>query len=303
MLQAGEHVGPYRVASVIGRGGMATVYRVVDLRDATDWALKVLTIEDAGLAERFVAEAQMQAQLHHPHVVRARELLRIDERLGIVMEYVEGPSLDQWIHEHPDAPVKVKLDIALQVLDGVAAAHRQHMIHRDLKPGNVLIALHASGRPLAKVTDFGLGKLRGAAARTRTGIAMGTPRYMAPEQLLDAKSVDNRADVYAMGALLYELFTGRPAFQHTTFAEAFEAVETSTYEDPARFGVPGRVRRAIRKALVTDVERRVESCEDLADLLRGRIRRSVRRRVGRILLLSAMLILALGGLGWWFQPG
>ena len=291
MLQPGDDIGPYRVEAQIGKGGMSRVYRVMDSRDETIWALKELTFEEPELVERFVSEAEMQAAIDHPHMVAARELVQVNLTLGIVMELVDGPSLDRWLYENPDASYESRLDIALQVLEGVGAAHRAGMIHRDLKPGNVLLA-PGDGRIHAKVTDFGLAKLRGMPALTRTGVAMGTPRYMAPEQLMDAKHVDARADIYALGALFYELFTGRPAFLYATFAEAYEALKSASYDDPADLGVPPTICRAIRRALEPDREQRVGSCEDLADLLRGRTPRSIRRRRWR--MVAVMLLLALG---------
>lgn len=299
MLQPGDDVGPYRVVRGVGRGGMSRVYLVHDSRDGSPWALKVLTLDEPGLAERFIDEAHLQSQLDHPNLVRARELIRVGRRLGIVMEYVEGPSLDRWLHEHPDASESERLDIALGILIGVGAAHHVGLVHRDLKPGNVLLAQHGE-RMVPRVTDFGLAKLRGAGGRTQTGVAMGTPRYMAPEQLLDAKSVDARADVYALGALFYELFTSRPAFDHASFADAYEAIKGANYPDPAKFGVSARVTAAIRRALEPDPDVRVASCRDLSDLLRGRTPFSVRRRRWRVakgvLILGAV---AAGLAVWW----
>ena len=301
MLQPGDDIGRYRVVSTIGKGGMAMVYQVVDQSDGSPWALKVLTLEEPGLAERFISEAEMQAVIDHPHVVRARELVRVGPRLGIVMEYVEGPSLDRWLYDNPEATPQERLGIALQLLEGVGAAHRAGMVHRDLKPGNVLIAREDDGW-VAKVTDFGLAKLRGSQPLTLTGVAMGTPRYMAPEQLVDAKHVDARADVYALGAVLFELYTGQPAFRHATFAEAFQAVEEGSYTDPASLGVSRRVSRAIRAALEPNRDLRVRSCADLADLLKGRTPRSVRRTRRRVFLVSLVAAGAAFAAAWWWAP-
>ena len=293
MLRPGDVVSSYRVDELIGKGGMSRVYRVTDLRDDTVWALKVLTLDEPGLVERFVSEAEIQAFLDHPHLVRARELIRVEMGLGIVMEIVDGPSLDAWLFANSDVSEEVRLDIALQVLEGVGAAHRAGMIHRDIKPGNVMIATRPDGSRIAKITDFGLAKLRGTTALTKTGVAMGTPRYMAPEQLMDAKYVDARADIYALGALFYELFTGRPAFLHATFAEAYEALKNADYVDPVTLGASAKTATAIRRALEPDRDQRVASCEDLADLLRGRTPRSVRRRRLRIAMM-ALLIIGIG---------
>lgn len=277
MLQPGDHVGPYQVIKLVGKGGMSKVYQVKHGLDGGAWALKVLTLDEPGIAERFIDEAQMQSQLDHANLVRARELVRVGPRLGIVMELVEGPSLDRWLHEHPTATEAERLALAKGILEGVGAAHAAGLVHRDLKPGNVLLA-QGDGVLVPRVTDFGLAKLKGLGGRTQTGVAMGTPRYMAPEQIIDAKNVDARADVYALGALFYELFTGRPAFGHATFAEAYHALKEASYDDPQDFGVSPSVSRAIRAALEPDPDLRVADCRDLGDLLDGRAPYSVRRR-------------------------
>lgn len=300
MLQPGDQVGRYRVVRAVGKGGMARVYLVQDGEDGSSWALKVLTLDEPGLVERFVDEAQMQSTLDHPNLVRARELHSVGPRLGIVMQFVEGPTLDQWLHDNPEATERQRLDLAQGILAGVGAAHQAGLVHRDLKPGNVLLEPNGDGW-VPRVTDFGLAKLKGVGSRTQTGVAMGTPRYMAPEQIMDAKSVDSRADVYALGALFYELFTGRPAFGHATFAEAYQALKEAGYRDPVELGVSKRVSAAIRKALEPDVEARVQSCRDLSDLLDGRAPYSVRRRRWRLVrFLLVFAVLAIAALAWRF---
>ena len=293
MLTGGEQAGDYRVVAAIAHGGMSTVYRVVDTRDESIWALKVLTLDQPGMPERFRGEAAIQASVEHPNIVAAREVVELGDQLGIVMELVDGPSLDLWLQRNPDATFDTRHVLARQIVEAVAAAHRAGMVHRDLKPANVLIAapppapeaipawlVPTGPRPdpppeptdhpgIAKVTDFGLAKQEGRPALTRTGIALGTPRYMAPEQFRDAKRVDHRADVFALGALLYELYSGRPAFDRDSLVDAYEALAYGDYVDPAVFGVPEGACAAIRGALQVDPDQRIPDCDTFLAVMDG----------------------------------
>ncbi|MEQ1508161.1 MAG: serine/threonine-protein kinase, partial [Myxococcota bacterium] len=264
MLEPGTEVGGYTVEAQVGQGGMAVVYRVRDA-DGRAWALKVLTLRKGDVRERFRQEAEIQLALDHPHIVRGREVVDVDGSPGLVMEYVDGRPLDLWVMAYPHAPIVFKDRIARQVVDAVAFAHARGLVHRDLKPGNVLVADRDG--PWAKVTDFGLAKHRDSAAATRTGMALGTPRYMAPEQVRDAKRVDARADVWSLGVVLYELYTGRPAFHRDALIDIFTAVVTADYVDPGVFGVPDRVRDAIRGALQVEPSTRFPDCRALAVVL------------------------------------
>ncbi|MBX2799751.1 MAG: serine/threonine protein kinase [Myxococcales bacterium] len=303
MLRRGRRVGPYKVVETIAHGGMSTVYLVLDKRDGSHWALKVLALDDPGMHDRFKVEADIQARLEHPNVVRARELVDVQGRLGIVMDYVDGPSLDRWLHDNPDAPFEIRHSLALQIAAGVGKAHEMGMIHRDLKPGNVMIAETDDGL-LARVTDFGLAKELGSSALTASGVAMGTPRYMAPEQIRDAKNVDHRADVFALGALLYELYAGTPAFQRMSIADAYAALFDGDYVDPSEHGVPEVQCVAIRAALEVEPDDRLSSCEELIAALKGEwdgptdVLRSPPAAVGWALALG-LLVLALGVAALW----
>ncbi len=263
MLGIGHEVGTYAVRALLGEGGMSRVYRVADTRDGSEWALKELTLRRAEVEERFRSEAAIQLRLDHPGVVRARELVDVDGAPGLVMELVDGPGLDRWLFDNPAAPLRLRDELARQIVEAVGWAHHQGLVHRDLKPGNVLVASGPEG-PIARLTDFGLAKQADVQLhQTRSGIALGTPRYMAPEQIRDAKRVDHRADVFSLGALLYELYTGRPAFERGTLVEIFTAVIDGDYDDPAQFGVPERVCHAIRGALEPDLTKRLPDCAAL----------------------------------------
>ncbi|MBA2320108.1 MAG: serine/threonine protein kinase, partial [Deltaproteobacteria bacterium] len=208
-LAPGTEIDRYVVEEVIGRGGMAVVYRVQHKKLGTSHALKVLLIPAPAIQERMLQEGRVQATLRHPNVVNVTDVIDVNGSYGLVMEFVDGPALDRHLWQQKHLSLEEAEIIGRGILAGVAAAHAQSMIHRDLKPANILLARSERGDLVPKVTDFGLAKiLRGTsldtASATRTGHTMGTPQYMAPEQIRNAKTVDERADVFSIGALLYE---------------------------------------------------------------------------------------------------
>ncbi|MEO8704668.1 MAG: protein kinase [Kofleriaceae bacterium] len=210
----GSMVGDYLVEGLLGEGGMGRVYAGVDVKASRRVAIKVIAEEharDAGLVDRFYAEANAASRIRHPSIIEILALTYLaDGRPAIVMELVDGQTLRAMIASG-SVPLGVALDIIGQVLDAISAAHLAGIVHRDLKPDNVVI----TPAGLAKVLDFGIAKLAGgelAAPRTRTGMMLGTPDYMAPEQVTGA-SIDGRTDIYAMGAVLYETLTGRRPFE------------------------------------------------------------------------------------------
>lgn len=263
----GAKVGAYVVEAQIGTGGMAAVYRIRDDAGAA-WALKVLSLRKPEIQDRFRLEAEIQMRLDHPNIVRGWELVDVDPpggggpTLGLRMDLVDGPPLDQWLLDHPETTLAAKDRMARQIVEAVAHAHVLGVVHRDLKPSNVLVELR-DGEPWPRVSDFGLAKQITGHAATRTGIALGTPRYMAPEQVRDAKRVDARADVWSLGVLLYEMYTGKPAFHRAALIDVFTAVVEGRYADPAVHGAPPRVRDAIVGALQVDPERRFPDCAAL----------------------------------------
>ncbi|RME22683.1 MAG: serine/threonine protein kinase, partial [Deltaproteobacteria bacterium] len=271
MLSAGQVVDRYEVQALLGQGGMAAVYRVRHTQLQVDRALKVLTIGHPGVRQRLLLEGRVQASLSHPNIVGVTDVLEVGGQPGLLMEYVEGPSLQQWL-----AAYRPSLDEALalfrDIVAGVDHAHQRDLIHRDLKPANVLL-LRRGDALVAKVADFGLAKVVadeiGEPGATRTGLGMGTPAYMAPEQIRDAKRVDKRGDIFALGSILYELCTGRQAFAGTDILAQLAAVAAGDYT-PAREVVPDlpeAVSEVIDRCLRVDREERMPSCAALLQAL------------------------------------
>jgi serine/threonine protein kinase len=207
----GERIGHLRVISSIGVGGMGAVWHAVDELLDRHVALKVIRPEllsRPGLAERFRSEAIVLARLQHPCIAALYGLEKRGDEFVMVMEFVDGQTLDTFLGDQGSLPWPEASRITRAVLDALDHAHESGVIHRDIKPANVMIT--RAGR--VKVMDFGIARLVGAQRQTRTGAAVGTPSYMSPEQLL-GQEVDGRADVYAVGTLLYELTTGHLPFE------------------------------------------------------------------------------------------
>ena len=206
----GRTVGKYRIVSRLGRGGMGTVYKAVDETLDREVAIKSLNPElaDNELLKRFRAEAVMLAKLNHPNIATLFELTQHDGQLLMVMEFVGGETLEA-LSQHTGAltPDRAR-ELCLQVLDALAFAHRAGVVHRDLKPANLMLT--ESG--LVKIMDFGLARMAGTEHLTIDGFMVGTPAYMAPEQVL-AGEIDGRADLYAMGVVLFRLLTAQLPFK------------------------------------------------------------------------------------------
>ena len=230
-LPAGTVVGDVVVECALGIGAAAVVYRVWH-RPSRQWqALKVLRSRHPELRARLEREAHLQSTLRHPHVLPVFEVCDVGGTLGIRMDYVHGPTLESWMQ-----CTQPRQDEALAMFRGVAvglgAAHAQGLVHRDLKPGNVLLrADGALAVPL--VADFGLARSLVVDQRlTGPGAAMGTPAYMAPEQFVDAGEVDRRADIWSLGVILYELLTGHRPFPESDLLDLMQHVARGDYVDP-----------------------------------------------------------------------
>ena len=214
MLRPGQRVDRYEVEALIGQGGLAEVYRVRHVELGSLHALKLLIWTRPSLAQRFILEGRIQAQLRHPNLVTVTDLIRHEGQFGLLMEFVENLTLESYLKQRGSLPVDEALALFAPILAGVVAAHDLGVLHRDLKPANILLAKVPAGL-VPKVTDFGIAKVVRddlQSTGTDTGVAMGTPGYLAPEQVLDSADADARADVFALGAILYEMLTGRRAF-------------------------------------------------------------------------------------------
>jgi len=261
--------GRYRVERKLGEGGMATVYLAEDLRHDRRVALKVLKPELAAIveAERFLAEIKTTANLQHPHILPLHDSGEVDGELFYVMPYVRGDTLRERIERTGSLPVGDAVTIAQKLAGALQAAHRQGVIHRDVKPSNVLLA---DGEPL--LADFGiaLGTDTEREARlTETGHSIGTPGFMSPEQASGERDLDERSDIYALGALLYAMLAGRPPYADATPRAALARMLTRPPPDVAEKNpnVSAALSRAVRRAMARDADDRFQSASEMADTL------------------------------------
>jgi Tol biopolymer transport system component len=261
--------GCYRIERELGEGGMATVYLADDLRHERKVALKVLKPELAAVvgAERFLAEIKTTANLQHPNILPLFDSGEADGFLFYVMPYVEGESLRERLEREKQLPVDEAVRIAEDVAEALHAAHEQGVIHRDVKPANILLS---GGRPL--IADFGIAfavSAAGGGRLTETGLSMGTPFYMSPEQASADREPTSASDVYSLGCVLYEALTGEPPYVGSTaqavLARILQGGSVSVTE--LRSSVPANVEAAIRKALERLPADRFRSALDLSKAL------------------------------------
>ncbi|MEZ4238445.1 MAG: serine/threonine-protein kinase [Myxococcota bacterium] len=269
LLEAGDQVERYEVVRVLGVGGMAQVLLVRHTSLNTLHALKVLTLAAPDFARRLLEEGRVQARLDHPNVVPVRDVITVKGMPALVLDFVDGPDLERWI-----ADVKPGAVLAEQlfrgIVAGVAAAHAAGVVHRDLKPANVLLE-PAAEVPVPRIADFGLVKALEAetVGRTRAGVPLGTPQYMAPEQIRSAADVDQRADIWSLGCILYELVAHRQAYPGEDIVGVWERA-TKRERPPLPDDVPYAIARTVDKCLMPAPDDRPQSCEAVLALLDDR---------------------------------
>lgn len=258
----GKKIGDYRIRSEIGRGGMGIVYEAVQESLQRVVALKVLPPQlalEQQFVERFKREAAAIARLEHRNIVRLIDHIEQDNLYCIVMEFVRGQSVKSLISGRPLA-LDFCVRVGMQVAEALAYAHEQGIIHRDIKPENIMIC---EGETV-KVMDFGIAKVGGSGFQTKTGLAVGTPEYMSPEQARGDKNLDARTDIYSLGVVLYEIITGTPPFSGEPFSVAYKHVHEEPEPPRARNPrVPERLSNLILKCLKKDRNERFQSAREL----------------------------------------
>ncbi|GEM_PF-2068636 len=267
MSLLGTVVGDYKILKKIGAGGMGVVYEGIHVRLEQPVAIKDLSPDLASNEEmraRFIREAKIQARLNHPNVVNVHNLIEYKGRLLLVMEFVEGRTLDEIIQERGALPYTEAVRITRQVLDALAFMHSKGVIHRDLKPGNIMIT--SDGH--VKVTDFGIAKATTEQGHTRAGVRLGTLWYMSPEQIR-GKGVDARSDLYAMGVTLFQMVTGKLPFFGNSDYEIMKAHTETPPPDPKNIkkDIPKPLAVVILKFLEKDPAKRYQTAKEAARAL------------------------------------
>jgi serine/threonine protein kinase len=268
----------YRVERVIGRGGVGLVVAATHLGMGQLVAIKMIRDDipmQRELLDRFHREARAAAMIRSEHVARVLDVGRLPTgRPYIVMEFLEGEDLERVVSRGP-LNVTSAVDFALQACEALAEAHRAGVIHRDLKPANLFLSRRADGEPLVKLLDFGISKISPlTAVRSSRGVEttsiMGSPGYMAPEQMKSTRDVDARADVWSLGTVLYEMLVGRPAFEGASMLEILNAIAASELVPPShrQRGIPRELDVVIARCLEREPDQRYGGIAELAMALR-----------------------------------
>src|SRR6202790_1340952 len=325
-LTSGTKLGPYEIQSPLGAGGMGEVYRARDTRLDRDVAVKVLSAKlssDPASRQRLEREAKAISKLSHPHICTLHDIGHQDGVDFLVMELVEGETLDQRLTKGPLLPPEQTLRIAAQIAGALAKAHKLGIVHRDLKPSNVMLT-----KTGAKLMDFGLAKEFGPpplpdaltamtaeqSKLTAEGTIVGTFQYMAPEQL-EGKDADARTDIFALGALIYEMATGQPTFTGKSPASIIAAILSFEPEPMKALQpmTPSALERVVKKCLAKDPDERWQSASDLATELiwiaeggsqageapHAPTRNTKWQRVSWLLAATFFLLAVAGGAAWW----
>ena len=275
----GTTVSHYKILEKLGEGGMGVVYKAEDTRLKRTVALKFLPPHVAGSEQdtaRFLQEAQAAAALSHPNICTIHGIEKDDGREFIVMEFVDGQTLQEKKH---NLSFKMALEIGIQIADGLAAAHEKGIVHRDIKPENIMIRKDG----IVQIMDFGLAKLRGASRLTKEGSTVGTAGYMSPEQV-QGQETDHRADIFSLGVLLFEMFTGQLPFKgvHET-AIAYEIVNVDSPPMSAiNPDISPEIDAIILECLEKDPNERAQSAKQVAIDLKRYRRESSRQRASRV---------------------
>jgi eukaryotic-like serine/threonine-protein kinase len=268
-IRIGDVVGDYRVIDVAGSGGMGAVYKIEHLITRRIEAMKLLppgSSDDPEQVLRFEREIQVQARLHHPNIVALYNAVRDGNSVALVMEFVEGESLQHLVAAGP-LPVETAVDFASQVLRALAYAHEAGIIHRDVAPANIIITPDR----IAKLTDFGLARGATDLRLSTSGVPVGSPWYMSPEQVKGTGALDARTDLYGMGAVLHEMLTGGKLFE---VEGAFAVMRAHVEAEPALASsrnpkVPAVLDDIVRKALAKDPAMRFQSADEFRRALQN----------------------------------
>jgi serine/threonine-protein kinase len=267
-FEIGDKVEGYEVIGELGAGGMGKVYKVRNVITDASEAMKVLLpnlADEPSLADRFVREIKVLASLNHPRIAALHNALRVQNQLVMIMEFVEGVTLEQLSMLGP-IDLRDAINYISQVLSGLGYAHGKGVIHRDVKPGNMMLTPEG----FIKIMDFGLAKSSASGKLTKTGITMGSPFYMSPEQV-QGMEVDGRSDLYSVGASLYKLVTGVPPFQDESDYNVMTMHVQRAPTPPCQVAahIPPALNEIILRALEKDPARRFQTAEEFRAALRG----------------------------------
>ncbi|MFP4067963.1 MAG: serine/threonine-protein kinase [Spirochaetaceae bacterium] len=267
MAKIPAKIGKYKVVEQIASGGMGAVYKAEHPTLSRYVIIKKLTLRgDASMRERFRREAQIMMDFTSDYIVNVYDHFREGSSYYIVLEYVDGPSLETLLRRERYLPEHVALRVFRSCCRALQYAHQRGVVHRDIKPGNILISTEGQ----VKLVDFGVASIHGGESEqslTREGMTLGTPSYMPPEQYADSRTVDKRADIYAMGVMLYEMTTGKKPFPNSISADVIRRIQQGKYTKPRKHNpkISGSTQRLIRRSMRVKPERRFQSMDALLE--------------------------------------
>jgi serine/threonine-protein kinase len=264
-------LGRYEIVAELGKGAMGVVYRANDPMLNRMVAIKTINTEEAGhegMAEyeaRFYTEAKAAGGLNHPNIIIIYDIGKSGHLVYMAMEYIQGKELREMLADGQPIPVAQAVDIAAQVAEGLAYAHQHQVVHRDIKPANIMIT--PEGR--AKIADFGIARMRSSETRTQTGVILGSPKYISPEQVV-GKRADHRSDIFSLGVILYECITGGTPFNGEGLSALMYQITNHDPSPPSSSNsqVPVMLDYIIAKVLAKAPEARYQSAADFANDLR-----------------------------------
>ena len=306
--------GRYEIIKELGKGGMGVVYQAHDPQIDRPVALKVLRADrlvSEDFVSRFFKEAKFIGRLSHPNIVTVYDVGRDHGTIYIAMEYLQGEPFNEVIRSGRLSVGKI-IDIALQVANALGYAHEKGIIHRDIKPSNIILTDEGN----VKLTDFGIARAEdsNAAQQTQTGVILGTPSYMSPEQVM-GKRVDGRSDLFSLGVILYELIVGRKPFEGDHFTAIFRAITDDIPVAPLKIdaSIPQSLSDLIMKALAKNPDERFQTSKEMSDalkicfqaknslLLPGKPISPPKKSVAFVLIMGLMAAVILGGTIYFFK--
>lgn len=266
-----SHLGRYEIISELGQGAMGIVYKAKDPLIDRIVAIKTISLSLALDSKeeyegRFNQEAKAAGRLSHPNIVTVYDVGKSGDVAYIAMEFLQGRELRDILNEQPNLPVSQVLDIVIQVAQGLAYAHEHNIVHRDVKPSNIMVVRDGH----VKITDFGIARMESASVRTQTGIVLGSPKYMSPEQVV-GKSIDRRSDIFSLGVMLYEMLTGRAPFEGENINAIMYQTVNAVPPPPSTLNpaVPNVLNFIVAKALAKELDNRYQDAGELVNDLRA----------------------------------
>jgi serine/threonine-protein kinase len=266
-----SQLGRYQIISELGQGAMGVVYKAKDPLIDREVAIKTINLslaqeEREEYEARFYQEAKAAGRLSHPNIVTIYDVGRTEDIAYIAMEYLQGRELRDILNDNRILPIGQVIDIISQVALGLSYAHEHEIVHRDIKPSNVMVIRDGH----VKITDFGIARMASAAVRTQTGMVLGSPKYMSPEQVM-GKLTDQRSDIFSLGVMLYEMLTGQAPFMgENVNAIMYQTLNTvPAVPSTMNADVPEMLNFIVAKALAKDLDSRYQNARDMANDLRA----------------------------------